>query len=248
MRFNINYDSENRRYLLMLALAAALGGFLFGFDTAVISGTEGFVKNKFLLDALAEGWFVGIALLGCIAGVLIAGYLSDRFGRKPVLMLSAILFSLSAAGCAISSSYIQLIIYRLVGGLGIGVASIVSPLYISEISIPRMRGKLVTLYQLAITTGILAAYLSNYWILTSASASQNSDGSFWHWIMVDEMWRGMFGAGTLPAFLFFVLLFFIPESPRFLMLKGKEEKAHLIIAHINGETNAREEIGILTRV
>jgi SP family arabinose:H+ symporter-like MFS transporter len=242
MKSSTEYKSENSSYLFMLALVAALGGFLFGFDTAVISGTEGFVKNKFLLDALAEGWFVGIALLGCIIGVLIAGYLSDRFGRKPVLMLSAVLFFSSAAGCAISSSYLQLVIYRLIGGLGIGVASIVSPLYISELSIPRMRGKLVTLYQLAITIGILAAYLSNYWILTNAAANQNSAGTFWHWIMTDEMWRGMFGAGTIPAFLFILFLFFVPESPRFLMLKGKEEKAHLIIAHINGETNARKEI------
>ena len=242
MKSGTEYKSENSSYLFMLALVAALGGFLFGFDTAVISGTEGFVKNKFLLDALAEGWFVGIALLGCIIGVLIAGYLSDRFGRKPVLMLSAVLFLSSAAGCMISSFYIQLVIYRLIGGLGIGVASIVSPLYISEISIPRMRGKLVTLYQLAITIGILAAYLSNYWILTNANENQNSAGTFWHWIFINEMWRGMFGAGTIPAFLFFLFLLLVPESPRFLMLKGKEEKAHLIIAHINGEKSAVKEI------
>jgi MFS transporter, SP family, arabinose:H+ symporter len=235
-------DQENRGYLLMLAIVAALGGFLFGFDTAVISGTEGFVKDKFQLNALAEGWFVGIALLGCILGVLIAGFLSDGFGRKPVLLLSAVLFLISAIGCAISMSYMQLIIYRLVGGLGIGVASIVSPLYISEISIARMRGKMVTLYQLAITIGILAAYVSNYAILTSSHSSSYSNCSLWHWIMVNELWRGMFGAGVIPAFLFFIFLLFVPESPRYLISKGKEKKAHAVVAHISGETNAQTEI------
>lgn len=236
-------EEENKRYLFMLAIIAALGGFLFGFDTAVISGTEGFVKDQFQLTALTEGWFVSIALLGCIVGVLIAGFLSDALGRKPVLILSAILFSGSAVGCAISATHTQLIIYRFIGGLGIGVASIISPLYISEIAIPRMRGMLVTLYQLAITVGILAAYLSNYWILTAADNSSLSSGTFWHYIMVEEMWRGMFGAEIIPAFLFFIFLLIVPESPRFLMSKGKETKAHTVLAHISGESVARKEIG-----
>ncbi|MFH1195105.1 MAG: sugar porter family MFS transporter [bacterium] len=238
----INKDQENRAYLLMLAIVAALGGFLFGFDTAVISGTVGFVKDKFQLDALAEGWFVGIALIGCILGVIIAGFLSDAFGRKPVLLLSAVLFSVSAVGCALSNSYMALVIYRLVGGLGIGVASIISPLYISEISIARIRGTMVTLYQLAITIGILAAYISNYAILTYSSGSDYSNGSIWHWIMVNEIWRGMFGAGVIPAILFFIFLLFVPESPRYLISKGKEKKAHAIVARISGETNAQAEI------
>jgi len=235
-------DRENRRYLFMLAFIAALGGFLFGFDTAVISGTVGFVKDQFHLSAMAEGWFVSIALLGCVIGVLIAGFLSDAFGRKLVLILSAILFSISAIGCAISATHTLLIIYRFIGGLGIGVASIISPLYISEISIPRMRGMLVTLYQLAITIGILAAYLSNYWILTAATNAVVSANSYWHWIMVEEMWRGMFGAEIIPAFLFFVFLLIVPESPRYLMSKGKEEKAHAVLANISGETIAQAEI------
>ncbi len=235
-------DKENRGYLLMLSIVAALGGFLFGFDTAVISGTEGFVKDKFQLDALAEGWFVGIALLGCILGVLIAGFLSDGFGRKPVLLLSSVLFSISAIGCALSASYTELVIYRLVGGLGIGVASIVSPLYISEISIAHMRGKMVTLYQLAITIGILAAYVSNYLILTASHTATYSNGSLWQWLFITELWRGMFGAGILPAIFFFLFLLFVPESPRYLISKGKEKKAHNIVARINGEENAQIEI------
>ena len=139
-------SGENKLYLSILAFIAALGGFLFGFDTAVISGTIGFVKSQFILDALSEGWFVSIALLGCIFGVVIAGYLSDKFGRKLVLILSAILFSISAIGCAVSGNYTELIIYRLVGGIGIGVASIISPMYISEISIPSMLGVVPTRY------------------------------------------------------------------------------------------------------
>lgn len=235
-------DKENRSYLLLLSLVAALGGFLFGFDTAVISGAEGFIKDKFQLDALAEGWFVGIALIGCIMGVIIAGFLSDRFGRKVVLLLSAVLFSISAIGCALSSSYIDLVLYRLVGGLGIGVASIISPLYISEISIARMRGKMVTLYQLAITVGILAAYVSNYLILSASHTAGPSVQSLWQWLMVNELWRGMFGVGVIPALLFFVLLFFVPESPRYLISRGKEQKAHEIVAKISGVKNAQTEI------
>lgn len=242
MESNIIYKNENKKYLCMLAFIAAFGGFLFGFDTAVISGTEGFVKDKFVLDALAEGWFVGIALLGCIIGVIIAGYLSDKFGRKPVLILSAVLFTISAIGCTISTSFVQIVIYRWIGGLGIGVASIISPMYISEISTPGMRGKLVTLYQLAITVGILAAYLSNYWILTGIPETFAITKSFWHWIIVKDMWRGMFGVEIIPAILFFLFLIFVPESPRFLMLKGKEIKACKIAKRINGEVDAHEEI------
>jgi MFS transporter, SP family, arabinose:H+ symporter len=242
MKSTMPADRENRRYLFMLALIAALGGFLFGFDTAVISGTHGFVTEQFNLNPMAEGWFVSVALLGCIIGVIIAGFLSDAFGRKPVLILCAVLFSVSAIGCAVSATHTQLIIFRLLGGLAIGVASIISPLYISEIAIPRMRGRLVTLYQLAITVGILAAYLSNYWILTAVSKINFSTGSYWSWIMVEEMWRGMFGAEIIPALIFFIFLLLVPESPRFLMTRGKESKAHTILAQISGETTAQAEI------
>jgi MFS transporter, SP family, arabinose:H+ symporter len=242
MQISITDKNENKTYLSILAIIAALGGFLFGFDTAVISGTIGFVKDKFLLDALAEGWFVSIALLGCIFGVMIAGILSDNFGRKLVLILSAVLFSISAIGCAISGSYIELIIYRLVGGIGIGVASIISPMYISEISIARMRGKLITLYQLAITIGILTAYISNYFILIHSENVSNSSGTFWSWIFSEELWRGMFGVESIPALIFLLLLFFVPESPRYLLMKKEEKKARVILTKINGEKNAEIEI------
>lgn len=240
-------SGENKLYLSILAFIAALGGFLFGFDTAVISGTIGFVKSQFILDALSEGWFVSIALLGCIFGVVIAGYLSDKFGRKLVLILSAILFSISAIGCAVSGNYTELIIYRLVGGIGIGVASIISPMYISEISIPSMRGKLITLYQLAITIGILAAYISNYFILESSSNSVFADGSFLNWVLYKEIWRGMFGVETFPAILFLALLFAVPESPRYLLMKKEINKAQIILSKIIGEKNIASEISEITK-
>ncbi len=214
-------DNEkiNISYLLFLASVAALGGFLFGYDTAVISGTIGFVKSKFALDALMEGWFVSSALLGCIVGVGFAGELSDRFGRKRSLIISALLFSISAIGCAISASHTELIVYRLTGGIGVGMASILSPIYISEISPAKVRGRMVALYQLAITLGILCAYFANAFMLKlSVSLSSLNPEGLWHKIFVDEVWRAMLGSETIPALFFFAIMFFVPESPRWYIL------------------------------
>ena len=153
----------NLGYLVFLSVVAALGGFLFGYDTAVISGTIAQVTEQFGLDALQQGWYVGCALIGSIVGVIIgvlfAGILSDKFGRKSTMILSAILFSTSAIGCAVSTDFNQLVIYRIIGGVGIGVVSIISPLYISEVAVAQYRGRLVSLYQLAVTIGFLGAYL-----------------------------------------------------------------------------------------
>ena len=148
---------ENLAYVIFLSAVAALGGFLFGYDTAVISGTIGSVAAQFGLNDVTTGWYVGCALVGSIGGVAIAGKLSDYFGRKVVLLFSAVLFSSSAIGCMFSGNISQLVIYRIIGGIGIGVASVISPLYISEISVSRFRGTLVTLYQLAITIGFVVA-------------------------------------------------------------------------------------------
>ncbi len=148
-------------YLVAVCFIAALGGFLFGFDTAVISGTVNMVKEQFMFSAHMEGWFVSSALVGCVIGVIFAGKLSDSFGRKIALILSSILFLISAAGCAIASTAFFLITARLIGGIGVGIASMLSPMYISEFSPPRLRGRMVTLYQFAITIGILCAYFSN---------------------------------------------------------------------------------------
>jgi MFS transporter, SP family, arabinose:H+ symporter len=235
------HENRNLPYLFFVCLVSALGGFLFGFDTAVISGTVGFVKQQFSLNALQEGWFVAVALLGCIIGVGFSGILADKFGRKATLFLSALLFAASALGCTVAPEHVSLIIARLIGGLGIGVASMLAPLYISEISIPQVRGRMVTLYQFAITVGILAAYYSNA-LLLSWSHSLATESEFLHWIVVSEVWRGMFGVGVIPAVLFFVLLFFIPQSPRWLMAKGYTDKARAILARVTNQAQAAREV------
>lgn len=227
MKSTINFG-----YLIFLSFVAALGGFLFGYDTAVISGTIAQVTQLFQLDTLQQGWYVGCALIGSIVGVLFAGILSDKLGRKLTMIISAILFSTSALGCAISADFTQLVVYRIIGGVGIGVVSIVSPLYISEVAVAQYRGRLVSLYQLAVTVGFLGAYLINYQLLAySESGSQLSLG-WLNKIFVTEVWRGMLGMETLPAVLFFIIIFFIPESPRWLIVKNREEKATGILEKI----------------
>ena len=220
----------NLGYLVFLSVVAALGGFLFGYDTAVISGTIAQVTEQFRLDALQQGWYVGCALVGSIIGVLFAGILSDKFGRKFTMILSAILFSTSAIGCAVSVDFNQLVVYRIIGGVGIGVVSIISPLYISELAV--YRGRLVSLYQLAVTIGFLGAYLVNYQLLGYSTSNPDIVTGWWSLIFVTEVWRGMLGMEILPALLFFIIIFFIPESPRWLILKGREEKATNILERI----------------
>jgi sugar porter (SP) family MFS transporter len=224
---------ENIYYTVFLATVAALGGFLFGYDTAVISGTISQVSAQFRLDAISQGWYVGCALVGSIAGVAAAGWLSDRFGRKNIMLLAATLFSASAIGCAVSADVGQLLCYRIIGGIGIGVVSIVSPLYISEVSAAQYRGRMVTLYQLAITIGFLGAYLVNFGLLRFAGGgAEKLTAAGLHRIFADESWRGMLGAETLPALLFFAAVFFIPESPRWLILRKREAKAEKTLRRI----------------
>ncbi|WP_294608484.1 sugar porter family MFS transporter [uncultured Bacteroides sp.] len=222
----------NIGYLVFLSVVAALGGFLFGYDTAVISGTIAQVTELFKLDTLQQGWYVGCALIGSITGVLFAGVLSDKFGRKLTMIISAILFSTSAIGCALCADFNQLVIFRIIGGIGIGVVSIISPLYISEVSVAQYRGRLVSLYQLAVTVGFLGAYLVNYQLLAYAESYPNPGIGWFDLIFVTEVWRGMLGMETLPALLFFVIIFFIPESPRWLILKGQDVKATNILKKI----------------
>ena len=221
-------------YMLFLAVTAAVGGLLFGYDTAVISGTVELVTARFGLDSLQQGWYVGCALAGSVAGVLCAGVLSDRLGRRRTMLVSAVLFTVSAVGCALCADFTQLVVYRIVGGLGIGVVSIVSPLYISEVSAARRRGMLVSFYQLAVTMGFLAAYTVNYLLLRMGQTA-GFETAWVQRIFVDEVWRGMLGAETLPALLFFVIIFFIPESPRWLALRGRTDRALRVLGRINGD-------------
>ena len=234
----------NLGYLVFLSVVAALGGFLFGYDTAVISGTIAQVTEQFGLEALQQGWYVGCALIGSIIGVLFAGILSDKFGRKSTMILSAILFSTSAIGCAVSTDFNQLVIYRIIGGVGIGVVSIISPLYISEVAVALYRGRLVSLYQLAVTIGFLGAYLVNYQLLGYSMSNPDVSTGWWNLVFVSEVWRGMLGMETLPAIMFFIIIFFIPESPRWLILKGREEKATNILERIY--TSSKEALFQLT--
>jgi MFS transporter, SP family, arabinose:H+ symporter len=231
-------------YVIWLSLVASLGGFLFGYDTAVISGTVDQVSSQFHLNDITKGWYVGCALAGSIGGVVAAGWLSDRFGRKIVLILSAILFSLSGIGCMIAANETELVISRIIGGIGIGVASVVSPLYIAEISIPAIRGRLVSMYQLAITVGFLGAYLANFGLLQN-SVKILADGTangLTGKIFGTEVWRGMLGMEAVPAILFFAVLFFIPESPRWLVVRGHETKATGILDRIYGKTETPRQI------
>ena len=233
-------------YVIFMAVVAAIGGILFGYDTAVISGTTEIVKNQFHLTDMMEGWYVGCALIGSIAGVLVAGTLSDYLGRKLTMLISAALFSISAIGCAVCGSFDGLVAYRIIGGIGIGIVSIVSPIYISEVSPAKIRGTLVSLYQLAVTIGFLLAYLMNWVIDANIDHSlAGTDVTLWQKIMHTEAWRGMLGSETIPALLFFIIIFFIPESPKWLIVNGKLDKASSVLARIYPTAEeVKEEIAV----
>lgn len=217
--------NNSNGYILFLAVVAAIGGILFGYDTAVISGTTGVVAAQFGLDTLQQGWYVGCALIGSILGVSVAGLLSDNLGRKKTMLISAVMFSVSAIGCALCANFPQLVAYRIIGGFGIGVVSIVSPVYISEVATAERRGMLVSLYQLAITVGFLVAYLVNFLILHNVERGGGFAHAGMQRMFVQEYWRGMLGCETIPDLLFFVLIFFIPESPRWLQVR-RQQKEH----------------------
>lgn len=233
-------ENTNTGYEIFLSVVAAIGGILFGYDTAVISGTISGVTNQFALSTMNQGWYVGCALIGSIAGVSVAGIMSDRAGRKITMLVASVLFFMSAAGCAMCGNFTELVIFRIIGGTGIGIVSIVSPIYISEIASARRRGTLVSCYQLAITVGFLLAYLVNYRILNISQTAEFSSGLM-NSLFVNEYWRGMLGSGMVPALLFFVVIFFIPESPRWLITHRRSTEARKVMSRIFTSQEAVEE-------
>ena len=241
---NTNYKNDVLHgYLAAICAVASLGGLLFGFDTAVISGTVGMVKSQFGLTELMVGWFTSSALVGCIIGAMVAGALGDRFGRKPVLILGAALFFISAFGSMIPPTFEILVSMRFVGGLGVGIASVLAPLFISEFAPPDSRGRLVALYQLSIVIGILIAYFSNWGLERYAALHPDAFGGsgFMHKVVAAQVWRAMFGAEMIPAGAFFLLLFMIPESPRYLIKSGLKDRGENILARIGGQHKAAQQ-------
>ncbi|MFI5194403.1 MAG: sugar porter family MFS transporter [Chitinophagales bacterium] len=240
-----NAPSGSILFVTVISVVAALGGFLFGFDTAVISGALSPLISYFHLESspVLQGWLVSSIILGSVIGAGVSGYLADNFGRKNTLMLTAILFLLSAVGSAVASSFIFFISTRLAGGLAVGIAAMVAPLYISEVSPPRIRGRMISMYQFAVTIGVLVAYFTNdYLRRLSLHAMDNfSSNGIMHWMLTD-LWRGMLGSEIIPSFLFFVLLFMVPRSPRFMMMKGHEKEAMDILVRVSGEQTAKREI------
>ena len=208
------------------AIVASLGGLIFGFDTAVISGTTESLKEVFHLDDAGLGWTVGIALLGTILGALIAGKPADKFGRKPTLFAIGILYVIGALGTALTSNLVAFDIFRFLGGIGVGAASVCAPIYTAEVSPPAVRGRLVGLVQFNIVFGILLAYLSNYIIVSTMSA--------------DVAWRWMFGVMALPAAIFLALLFTVPETPRWLMSVGRDAEGEEVARRL-ATTNAEAD-------
>lgn len=219
-------------YLLGICLVATLGGLLFGYDTAVISGAIGFLVKRFELDATGEGWTASCALVGCVIGVSIAGVVSDRLGRRKALILAALLFLASSIGTALPRSLTEFILFRIVGGIGIGVASMTSPMYIAEVSPAHIRGRMVSLNQFAIVSGMLAVYFVNY-----AIAQQGDEA--WN---VTQGWRWMFGSGALPSLALLVLLFFVPCTPRYLIQQGQRDAARHILERVGGTEHADAEM------
>lgn len=262
-------SKTNSAYLLLLVFSAALGGLLFGYDTAVVSGAEKLLQKHFALDAMKTGWAASCVLIGCLVGALMAGPLADWGGRKKILITCAVLFMLSAIGCALPERlnalglqslgmafnqvvsaigavlgldlrsdnpvFNQYVLMRFIGGLGIGISSMVAPTYLAEIAPERIRGRLVAGYQMAIVTGIFVVYFVNRLILSSGDAAW-AEGTAWRW---------MFGIGMVPAVLLAVISLVTAESPRWLVVKNREAQARAIIARISGGEQAEKEVAAI---
>jgi sugar porter (SP) family MFS transporter len=213
-------------YVIAVTLVAAIGGLIFGFDTAIVAGATRYMKEQFSLTSFQEGWAVSVVLIGCMFGAGLAGPASDRIGRRRLMLISAVLFLVSAVGCAVPRTITAFVIFRFIGGLGIGSAAVLSPLYIAEIAPARFRGALVSVNQMAIVTGILLAYFVN-WVFAGSGPSN---------------WRWMYAMGAVPSVFFFLLLLRVPESPRWLVKNGREDEARSVLTRVNTTEIADREI------
>lgn len=252
-------------YLIGISFVTTIGGFLFGYDTAIISGCNTFLQAQYQLTSVTLGWLASSALLGTILGCIIAGSITDSIGRKKTLIIAALALTFSAIGSTLPPQFIGdsqnklwffssldfsfniLIVVRIIGGIGVGITSVVAPVYIAELTLPENRGKNVSLYQLSITLGILLAFLVDWIVLHQAGdiagiVPASGSTKFWNWIFVEEIWRGMFATEVPIAVLFIILLTFIPESPRWLVAKGREAEAMITMVKISGEENAKAQM------
>lgn len=267
---NQKTNKRNSWFLVGISFVASIGGFLFGYDTAIISGCNSFLESQYQLSPAMLGWVVSSALLGTIAGCVISGTITDRFGRKKALMVAASALTLSAIGSMLTPQFLAepgsanwilsspdfsfnfLIVARLIGGIGVGITSVVAPVYIAELSLPQNRGRYVSIYQLSITLGILLAFLTDWLVLNQAGDAAGqldrvNDG-FWNWLFVSELWRGMFGTEIPIALLFLVLLLFTPESPRWLVANNQEHRAKKTLIRIVGAEEAEIQLQEITEM
>lgn len=230
-------STVNSAIIYKSTLVASVGGLLFGYDTAVISGAIGFMKTYYRLSDVMTGWVASCALLGCIIGAMYSGKLSDYIGRKKVLMISALLFTISSLGTAIAPELWIFVLFRIIGGMGIGIASMLSPMYISEMAPAAIRGRLISIFQLGIVTGILVIYFVNAYIAGIHDENWN----------ISTGWRWMFGSGIIPSIIFIVLLLTVPESPRWLAAQKRNSEALNILTGINGPVMGRLELESINR-
>ena len=231
-------DSKENKvfFITFISVVATIGGFLFGFDSGVINGTVDGLQKAFNSDSVGTGFNVASMLLGCAIGAFFAGRLADLYGRRSLLIVSSILFLVSAWGSGIADNSLEFIVYRMLGGLAVGAASVMAPAYISEIAPASYRGMLTTIQQVAIISGLFIAFVSNYLLADLAGASTEK---FW---LDYEAWRWMFWIEIGPAAIFFVMLLFIPESPRFLVVRGLHDSAHDVLTKLYGSLEADQKL------
>jgi SP family sugar:H+ symporter-like MFS transporter len=232
-----NQEKSNTPFIILISAIAAIGGFLFGYDSGVINGTTKGLQEAFHSESVLTGFNVASALLGCAIGAFLAGNLADKFGRRPILVISALLFAVSAWGAGISHTSLEFIIYRVLGGFAVGAASVLCPAYISEVTPARFRGAMSSVQQVAIISGLFFSFLSNYLIAQHAGGSALNE-----FALGFPAWRWMFWVQLIPSLTFFAALLFIPESPRYLLAVGKEQKATNVLTRLFGAHEAGEKV------